>query len=157
MQVQFNADKTIDGHERMQVYFSEVIAESFKRFEDKITRVEVHVGDENNDKFGVDDKRCMIEVRLSGKNPLAVTHHADTIEKAKIKSEVQFAKFSGEDGLKYLNEIKIGIGFAFGYLIMMFIIIYGNMVMRSVIEEKTNRIIEIIIFIVNHARKIQPV
>ena len=45
-------------------------------------RVEVHVGDENNDKFGVDDKRCMIEVRLSGKNPLAVTHHADTIEKA---------------------------------------------------------------------------
>lgn len=82
MQVQFNADKTIDGHERMQVYFSEVIAESFKRFEDKITRVEVHVGDENNDKFGVDDKRCMIEVRLSGKNPLAVTHHADTIEKA---------------------------------------------------------------------------
>jgi ABC-2 type transport system permease protein len=37
------------------------------------------------------------------------------------------------------------IGGGFGYLIMMFIIIYGNMVMRSVIEEKTNRIIEIII------------
>ena len=44
-----------------------------------------------------------------------------------------------------LNEIKIAIGGAFGYLIMMFIIIYGNMVMRSVIEEKTNRIVEIII------------
>ena len=36
-------------------------------------------------------------------------------------------------------------GGAAGYLLMMFIIIYGNMVMRSVIEEKTNRIVEIII------------
>jgi ABC-2 type transport system permease protein len=38
--------------------------------------------------------------------------------------------------MKGLNEIKIAIGGSFGYLIMMFIIIYGNMVMRSVIEEK---------------------
>ncbi|MBE9576316.1 ABC transporter permease [Flavobacterium proteolyticum] len=87
----------------------------------------------------------IIDAKLNRENLNKLGFDADTIEKAKIKSEVQFAKFSGEDGLKYLNEIKIGIGFAFGYLIMMFIIIYGNMVMRSVIEEKTNRIIEIII------------
>ena len=86
-----------------------------------------------------------IDAKLNKENLKKLGFDADTIEKAKIKSEVQFAKFSGEDGLKFLNEIKIGIGFAFGYLIMMFIIIYGNMVMRSVIEEKTNRIIEIII------------
>nr|WP_202390692.1 ABC transporter permease [Flavobacterium sp. Sd200] len=67
------------------------------------------------------------------------------IEEAKTKADVRLSKFSGEESLRWLNEIKIGIGFAFGYLIMMFIIIYGNMVMRSVIEEKTNRIIEIII------------
>jgi ribosome-associated translation inhibitor RaiA len=82
MQIQFNTDKTIEGHERMQSHFTEEITESFKRFEDKITRVEVHVGDENNEKFGLDDKRCLIEVRLAGKNPVAVTNHADTIEKA---------------------------------------------------------------------------
>ena len=82
MQIQFNSGKTIEGHESMQIHFSEEISQSFKRFEDKITRVEVHVGDENNEKFGVDDKRCMIEVRLAGKNPIAVTNHADTIEKA---------------------------------------------------------------------------
>jgi ABC-2 type transport system permease protein len=58
---------------------------------------------------------------------------------------LELKKSSGEESLKGLNEIKIGIGGAFGYLIMMFIVIYGNMVMRSVIEEKTNRIIEIII------------
>jgi ABC-2 type transport system permease protein len=67
------------------------------------------------------------------------------IQKAHAEVNIHLAKASGEESLKGLNEIKIGIGGAFGYLIMMFIIIYGNMVMRSVIEEKTNRIIEIII------------
>ncbi|MBK8599827.1 MAG: ABC transporter permease [Flavobacterium sp.] len=67
------------------------------------------------------------------------------IQKAQAEINIKVAKSTGEESLKGLNEIKIAIGGAFGYLIMMFIIIYGNMVMRSVIEEKTNRIIEIII------------
>jgi ABC-2 type transport system permease protein len=67
------------------------------------------------------------------------------IKNAQAEVNIRVAKSSGEQTLKGLNEIKIAIGGAFGYLIMMFIIIYGNMVMRSVIEEKTNRIIEIII------------
>jgi ABC-2 type transport system permease protein len=67
------------------------------------------------------------------------------IQKAKSKIAISLQKASGEQSLKGLNEIKIVIGGAFGYLIMMFIILYGNMVMRSVIEEKTSRIIEIII------------
>jgi ABC-2 type transport system permease protein len=67
------------------------------------------------------------------------------IKEAEAHVNIALTKSSGEAGLKGLNEIKIAIGGAFGYLIMMFIIIYGNMVMRSVIEEKTNRIIEIII------------
>ena len=67
------------------------------------------------------------------------------IQKAQADINIKVAKSTGEESLKGLNEIKIAIGGAFGYLIMMFIIIYGNMVMRSVIEEKTNRIIEIII------------
>ncbi len=73
--------------------------------------------------------------------------HLDTlsIKNAQAKVNIELKKSSGEESLKGLNEIKIMIGGAFGYLIMMFIIIYGNMVMRSVIEEKTNRIVEIII------------
>lgn len=67
------------------------------------------------------------------------------IEKSKAKANIHLAKFSGEDSIKGLNGIKVGVGFGFGYLIMMFIIIYGNFVMRSVIEEKSNRIIEIIV------------
>jgi ABC-2 type transport system permease protein len=67
------------------------------------------------------------------------------IKNAEANISIGLVKSSGEQSLKGLNEIKIIIGGAFGYLIMMFIIIYGNMVMRSVIEEKTNRIVEIII------------
>lgn len=67
------------------------------------------------------------------------------MDQSKIDVTMHLAKASGEETVKGLNEMKMAIGIAFGYLIMMFIIIYGNMVMRSVIEEKTNRIIEIII------------
>jgi ABC-2 type transport system permease protein len=73
--------------------------------------------------------------------------HLDTlaIKNAQAKVVLNLSKASGEESIRGINEIKIAIGGAFGYLIMMFIIIYGNMVMRSVIEEKTNRIVEIII------------
>ncbi|MEO9894610.1 ABC transporter permease [Aurantibacter sp.] len=59
--------------------------------------------------------------------------------------ELNTATFGGQKNLKGINEIKAFIGGGFGYLIMMFIIIYGGFVMRSVIEEKTSRIIEVII------------
>ena len=58
---------------------------------------------------------------------------------------IHTATFAGKENLKGISEMKIAIGGAFGYLIMMFIIIYGSFVMRSVIEEKTSRIIEVII------------
>ena len=58
---------------------------------------------------------------------------------------INIATFDGLQNIKGINEIKAVIGGAFGYLIMMFIIIYGGFVMRSVIEEKTSRIIEVII------------
>jgi ABC-2 type transport system permease protein len=67
------------------------------------------------------------------------------IENSKVDANIHLAKFSGEDSIKGLNGIKVAIGSIFGYMVMMFIMIYGNFVMRSVIEEKSNRIIEIIV------------
>jgi ABC-2 type transport system permease protein len=61
------------------------------------------------------------------------------------KYEITTATYTGRQSLKGINEIKAIIGGGFGYLIMMFIIIYGGFVMRSVIEEKTSRVIEVII------------
>ena len=44
--------------------------------------MEVHLSDENGDKQGLNDKRCVIEARLSGMKPIAVTNHANTHEQA---------------------------------------------------------------------------
>jgi len=68
-----------------------------------------------------------------------------TIENARARVNIKIENFSGEKTSKLSNIVKMIFGGAAGYLLMMFIIIYGNMVMRSVIEEKTNRIIEIIV------------
>mgnify|MGYP001188166598 FL=1 len=67
------------------------------------------------------------------------------LNEAKTEVRIEIQNFSGERTSKMSNYIKMFFGGAAGYLLMMFIIIYGNMVMRSVIEEKTNRIIEIIV------------
>lgn len=67
------------------------------------------------------------------------------LNEAKAEVRIEIQNFSGERTSKMSNYIKMFFGGAAGYLLMMFIIIYGNMVMRSVIEEKTNRIIEIIV------------
>ena len=82
MTIQINTDNHIEGHDRMEEYFKGILEEQLKRFDDKITRLEVHLGDENSDKFGTDDKRCLIEVRLAGKQPIAVTNHSDSTEKS---------------------------------------------------------------------------
>lgn len=87
----------------------------------------------------------ILERKLHKEKMLQLNIDLDQLEKAKINVDIKMSNFSGERSSKMINGIKIGIGMAAGYLIMMFIIIYGAMVMRSVIEEKTSRIIEVII------------
>ncbi len=82
MQIQINTDNHIEHTERMETYFTELLETGLKRFEEKITRIEVHFGDENSDKFGNKDKRCLIEARMEHLQPVAVTHHDATIERA---------------------------------------------------------------------------
>lgn len=69
----------------------------------------------------------------------------EKVKAAKIETNIHLHNFTGEATSKFKNEVKVAIGSTAGYLIMMFIIIYGAMVMRSVIEEKTSRIIEVIV------------
>ena len=82
MLIQINTDNTLENNARLQQYFSNELETSLARFSDRITRIDVHFGDENGEKYADDDKRCLIEVRLAGMNPLAATNHADTLEKA---------------------------------------------------------------------------
>lgn len=82
MNIQINTDHNIDGNERLQAYIKSKITDALKRFENQITRVEIHLSDENAGKTGLDDKRCLLEARLEGHEPLSVTANADTIENA---------------------------------------------------------------------------
>jgi hypothetical protein len=82
MKSQFNTDKTISGNEKDQYYFTSLIEEGLKIFESHITRIEVHLSDENGKKEGLNDMRCLLETRMEGRQPLAVSCQADTVELA---------------------------------------------------------------------------
>ena len=87
----------------------------------------------------------VISDKLTNRQLQARGIDVDLIEQSEARVEISIQNFSGERTSKLSTYVKMFFGGAAGYLLMMFIIIYGNMVMRSVIEEKTNRIIEIII------------
>ena len=93
----------------------------------------------------IGDIEKRIEKRITDQNLVAQGINLTALETAKSTIDINIENFSGESSSKMSNWVKAGFGGAAGYLLMMFIIIYGNMVMRSVIEEKTNRIIEVII------------
>lgn len=80
MLVQFNTDKNIEGTEELALESEESIRSALTHFADQITRIEMHVSDENSNKKGGDDAiRCNIEARLSGLQPIAVSHSASTV------------------------------------------------------------------------------
>lgn len=82
MTILFNTDHTINGKEKLTAPFIELIAEELSRFSEHITRVEAHLSDENGKKSGGNDKRCVLEARVEGRPPIAVTSHADTYHQA---------------------------------------------------------------------------
>ena len=82
MKIQINTDKNINGSEDIIDSITSFIAEGLIRFDDQITRLEVHLSDEDGNKDGLNDKRCMLEARLAGRQPIAVTDQAGTHEEA---------------------------------------------------------------------------
>jgi hypothetical protein len=80
MQIQFNTDKNVIGNEELTGSSTSLISEELSRFSHQITRVEVHFSDEDGNKDGFNDKRCLVEARLAGMNPIAVTNKANTHE-----------------------------------------------------------------------------
>jgi ribosome-associated translation inhibitor RaiA len=82
MQIQINTDHNIDGHEALVTHLSTIVTTTLSHISDQITRVEVHVTDENGHKTGKNDKRCVMEARLENRPPLATTCQAETVHKA---------------------------------------------------------------------------
>jgi len=82
MTVQINTGENLENNVRTEEYYSERVVKELDRFAEYLTRVEVHFADTNAGKSGPDDKKCTIEARMRGRDPLAVTAQSDKIEKA---------------------------------------------------------------------------
>ncbi|MDN3666461.1 ABC transporter permease [Algibacter miyuki] len=93
----------------------------------------------------ISDLENQIAATLTNINLLKNGVDVDMINASEVKVNIAQESFDGQKTSKIDSVVKIAFGGAAGYLLFMFIIIYGNMIMRSVIEEKTSRIIEVII------------
>lgn len=84
MIVQFNTGNTIEGSAAMSDGLEVLVRERLSRFEDKLTRVEIHITDENAGREGGDDKHCVIEARPTGLGPVMVNDTAASVHQATV-------------------------------------------------------------------------
>ena len=82
MKIQINTDHNISGREALAKHAEATVESTLGHLAEHITRVEVHLSDENSDKGGSHDKRCMMEARLEGHQPIAVSDEAASIGQA---------------------------------------------------------------------------
>ncbi|MBK9170816.1 MAG: HPF/RaiA family ribosome-associated protein [Bryobacterales bacterium] len=82
MTIQVNSDSNVDMDGALTASIEENVNSALARFSDQITRVEVHLSDVNGERFGNYDKRCLLEARVTSRNPVAVTEEAATVEQA---------------------------------------------------------------------------
>ena len=82
MHIQLNTGHGIDNKDSLERWANDYLQDTLSRFSQEITRVEVQLTDENGAKKGATDKRCMMEARLNGREPLAVNHHGATQDEA---------------------------------------------------------------------------
>jgi ribosome-associated translation inhibitor RaiA len=92
MRVQLNADRHMAAHDELAYEVETVMEGTVGRFADQITRVEVHLSDENSQTGGGDDTRCLLEARLAGLEPMAASHQAATLPQAIDGAAKQLAR-----------------------------------------------------------------
>jgi ABC-2 type transport system permease protein len=93
----------------------------------------------------MDDINDMLEKKVNTLKLKEAGIDSETIKDLHVKISANQETFKGKETSKLGSGLKLVFGGLAGYLLFMFIIIYGNMIMRSVIEEKTSRVIEVII------------
>lgn len=84
MTIQVNSDHNLTIHDEFRTSIHTRLTDSLQRFSAHITRVEVHFSDENAGKEGVNDKKCVLEAKLSGQPVVAVKDNGNTYDLALI-------------------------------------------------------------------------
>ena len=104
MLIQLNTDSNIKGDDALAQQVEAIVRNTLERFSEQITRVSIQLSDENsNKKFGTEDKRCLLEARLAGLQPVSVSHQAATLEQA-VDGAVEKLKRSLDSTLGRLDS-----------------------------------------------------
>lgn len=82
MLVQVNTNRYVEGNTELAGWIENELTSSLERFADQITRVEVFLRDVNSHKGGPDDKRCLLEARLGGLQPIVVSEESSDLDDA---------------------------------------------------------------------------
>lgn len=82
MQVQVNTSNGIENKDSLERWATGFLTDALARFGQDITRVEVQLRDTNSARSGPHDKRCTLEARIAGHDPVAATHHAASQDEA---------------------------------------------------------------------------
>ena len=82
MNIEIRTDKNIQNNDRLISYVRAELNQEFQRHSERITHFSVHLSDENGDKGGDDDIKCMIEARPAGLKPVVVNHKGHNVDTA---------------------------------------------------------------------------
>lgn len=106
MQININTDKTIERHQGLDDHVQSVVSAAVQRFADHITRVEVHLSDENSQKSQDGGNRCLLEARVTGYQPIAVSDHSTHLHLA-ITGAADKLKRAIDSALGRLHDKKL--------------------------------------------------
>lgn len=80
--VRINSDKNVLVNADLSSRIEAEVGTALARFENHLTRVEVHLSDDSAGRSTADDIRCLIEARPTGQQPVVVTENAQSLHAA---------------------------------------------------------------------------
>lgn len=105
LHVEIRTDNHIRGNDELFEGVRDGVESALKRYAEQLTRVEVHLADVNGPKGAANDKRCLIEARPRGLQPVVASHQANTIDDAVDGASTKLAR-ALEATLGRLHEFK---------------------------------------------------
>jgi hypothetical protein len=82
MLFQFNSSNDVDCTQAAADGIENDVRAGLSRFEPRLTRIELHIGDSDGPRDGPLDKHCRMEARPNGLAPVAVSHAAGSVSEA---------------------------------------------------------------------------
>lgn len=115
MQILVKSDESIENSQGLIQHVENTVQASLERFSQDITRVEVHLSDQNGARKGENDKRCLMEARVSGRPPFAVSHDADSVHQAidgavdKLERSLESLMGKREDARRVAPSLEVEV------------------------------------------------